>query len=158
MRITTIGVWGTALLTLFVGAASFAQSSSPVLELISVSSAKFQGNSASGVGAGFVTPSSARTGVSPDGRFVGFVSFADNLVPGDTNLSSDVFVRDRLAGTTERVSVTSRGREGNGHSGITSDRVGLSADGRFVPYDSEATNLVRGRRQCPTPKCRCATG
>ena len=48
-----------------------------------------------------MTPSSARTGVTPDGRFVGFVSFADNLVPGDTNLSSDVFVRDRLAGTTD---------------------------------------------------------
>ena len=144
MRTTTIGVWGTALVTVLVGAASFAQSSSPVLELISVSSVGVQGNAASGVGAGFVTPSSARTGVSHDGRFVGFVSFADNLVPGDTNLSSDVFVRDRLAGTTERVSVTSRGREGNGHSGITSDRVGLSADGRFVVYDSEATNLVRG--------------
>jgi uncharacterized repeat protein (TIGR01451 family) len=82
--------------------------------------------------------------VSPDGRFVGFVSFADNLVPDDTNQSSDVFVRDRLAGTTERVSVSSRGREGNFHSGITSDRVDLSADGRFVVFDSEATNLVRG--------------
>ena len=144
MRTTTIRVWGTALLALLVGAVGFAQSSSPVLELISVSSAEVQGNNASGVGAGFVTPSSARTGVTPDGRFVGFVSFADNLVPGDTNLSSDVFVRDRLAGTTERVSVTSRGREGNGHSGITTDRVDLSDDGRFVVYDSEATNLVRG--------------
>ena len=144
MRTTTIGMWGAALFVILAGAISFAQSSSPVLELISVSSAEVQGNNASGVGAGFVTPSSARTGVSSDGRFVGFVSFADNLVPGDTNLSSDVFVRDRLAGTTERVSVTSRGREGNDHSGITSDRVGLSADGRFVVFDSEATNLVRG--------------
>ena len=144
MRTTTIRVWGTALLALLVDAAGLAQSSSPVLELISVSSAEVQGNSASGVGAGFVTPSSARTGVTPDGRFVGFVSFADNLFSGDTNLSSDVFVRDRLAGTTERVSVTSRGREGNGHSGITTDRVDLSDDGRFVVYDSEATNLVRG--------------
>ena len=144
MRITAIGVCGTAVSILLAGAAGLAQSSSPVLELISVSSAEVQGNAASGVGAGFVTPSGARTGVTPDGRFVGFVSFADNLVPGDTNLSSDVFVRDRLAGTTERVSVTSRGREGNGHSGISSERVGISADGRFVVYDSEATNLVRG--------------
>ena len=116
----------------------------PSTELISVSSVEVQGNGPSGVGAGFVTPSSARTGVTPDGRFVGFVSFADNLVPGDTNLSSDVFVRDRLAGTTERVSVTSRGREGNNHSGITTERVDLSDDGRFVVFDSEATNLVRG--------------
>ena len=98
-------VLGTALLTVLAGA-TIAQSTSPVLELISVSSDEVQGNNASGVGAGFVTPSSARTGVSPDGRFVAFVSFADNLVPGDTNLSSDVFVRDRLSGTTERVSVT----------------------------------------------------
>jgi uncharacterized repeat protein (TIGR01451 family) len=135
-------VLGTALLTVLAGA-TIAQSTSPILELISVSSDEVQGNNASGVGAGFVTPSSARTGVSPDGRFVAFVSFADNLVPGDTNLSSDVFVRDRLSGTTERVSVTSRGREGNNHSGITTDRVDISDDGRFVVFDSEATNLVR---------------
>ena len=144
MRTTTIGVWGTALSTLLVGAVGLAQSSSPILELISVTSDEVQGNGPSGVGAGFVTPSSARTGVTPDGRFVGFVSFADNLVPGDTNLSADVFVRDRLAGTTERVSVTSRDREGNNHSGITTERVDLSDDGRFVVFDSEATNLVRG--------------
>ena len=42
------------------------------------------------------------------------------------------------------MSVTSRGREGNNHSGITTERVDLSADGRFVVFDSEATNLVRG--------------
>lgn len=149
MRRTTIGVCCTAVLIPVAGAVSFAQSSA-VLELISASSAEVQGNAASGVGAGFVTPSGARTGVSSDGRFVGFVSFADNLVPGDTNLSADVFVRDRLAGTTERVSVTSRGREGNGHSGITSERVGLSADGRFVVFDSEATNLVRGDNNANT--------
>ena len=78
MRTTTIR--GTALLTLLVGGAGLAQSSSPVLELISVSSDEVQGNGPSGVGAGFVTPS-ARTGVTPDGRFVGFVSFADNPCP-----------------------------------------------------------------------------
>jgi uncharacterized repeat protein (TIGR01451 family) len=143
MTTTTVRLWCAALIALMAGAAGLAQSSSPVLELISVSSAEVQGNAASGVGAGFVTPSGARTGVTPDARFVGFVSFADNLVPGDTNMSADVFVRDRLAGTTERVSVTSRGREGNNHSGITSERVDLSDDGRFVAFDSEATNLVR---------------
>ena len=143
MTTTTVRLWCAALIALMAGAAGLAQSTSPVLELISVSSAEVQGNAASGVGAGFVTPSGARTGVTPDARFVGFVSFADNLVPGDTNLSADVFVRDRLAGTTERVSVTSRGREGNNHSGITSERVDLSDDGRFVAFDSEATNLVR---------------
>ncbi len=116
----------------------------PGNELISVSGPRSRAMAASGVGAGFVTPSSARTGVSPDGRFVGFVSFADNLVPGDTNLSSDVFVRDRLAGTTERVSVTSRGREGNGHSGLPRIAWASVTMDAFVVFDSEATNLVRG--------------
>jgi uncharacterized repeat protein (TIGR01451 family) len=125
-------------------AVGLAQSSSGTLELISVSSAEVQGDAASGVGAGFLAPSGARAGVTPDGRFVVFVSFAENLVPGDTNLSADVFVRDRLTGTTERVSVTSRGREGNDHSGITSETVAISDDGRFVAFDSEATNLARG--------------
>ena len=50
-------------------------------------------------------------------------------------LPADVFVRDRLAGTTERVSVTAKGREGNNHSGITSEKVDLSDDGRFVAFD-----------------------
>ena len=144
MRRTTIRLCGVASIAIGMAAIGVAQSSTGVLELISVSSAGEQGNNASGVGAGFVTPSGARSAVTPDGRFVVFVSFADNLVPGDTNLSADVFVRDRLAGTTERVSVTSRGREGNGHSGITSERVDISDDGRFVTFDSEATNLVRG--------------
>ena len=143
MRITIYRVLGGSLMAVVIGAVGLAQSSSNVLELISVNSAGVQGNQASGVGAGFVTPSGARTAVTPDARFVAFMSFADNLVPGDTNLSADVFVRDRLAGTTERVSVTSRGREGNGHSGISSERVDLSDDGRFVAFDSEATNLVR---------------
>ena len=70
MRTMTIGAWGTALSILVMGAVGLAQSSSPVLELISVTNAEVQGNSASGVGAGFVTPSSARTGVTPDGREV----------------------------------------------------------------------------------------
>ena len=143
MRITIYRMLGGSLMALVIGAVGLAQSSSNVLELISVNSAGVQGNQASGVGAGFVTPSGARTAVTPDARFVAFMSFADDLVPGDTNLSADVFVRDRLAGTTERVSVTSRGREGNGHSGISSERVDLSDDGRFVAFDSEATNLVR---------------
>jgi hypothetical protein len=58
--------------------------------------------------------------VSADGRFVAFVSLADNLVPGDTNVSAHIFVRDRLAGTTERVSVSSAGCQANGNSGAFS--------------------------------------
>ena len=77
---------------------------------------------------------------SADGRFVAFYSEASNLVPGDTNLADDAFVRDRLAGITIRVSVDSAGLEGNGDS---YDPV-LSADGRFVAFHSEASNLVPG--------------
>ncbi len=78
--------------------------------------------------------------VSTDGRFVAFESLASNLVPGDTNLHYDVFVRDLVAGTTERVSVDSNGVQGNGDSAYA----GISADGRFVAFASRASNLVPG--------------
>jgi uncharacterized repeat protein (TIGR01451 family) len=137
----------TLVLSLFAAAlataAAVAQSSTGVLELISVSSSGEKGNADSGT-SGFTTPSGARAAVTPDGRFVAFMSFATNLVPEDTNESADVFVRDRLTGITERVSVTSKGVQGNNHSGITSSKVGISDDGRFVAFDSEATNLARG--------------
>jgi Tol biopolymer transport system component len=76
--------------------------------------------------------------ISADGRFVAFASEADNLVPGDTNGKEDVFVRDRLSGTTERVSVSSAGEQGNGRSWDPS----INADGRFVAFSSGGTNLV----------------
>ena len=76
--------------------------------------------------------------ISADGRYVVFVSYASNLVPRDTNDSPDVFVRDRLAGTTTRVSVSSQGQQGNG----SSFRPRISADGRFVAFVSVATNLT----------------
>lgn len=76
--------------------------------------------------------------ISADGRFVAYFSTSSNLVPGDTNGVSDVFVRDRLAGHTSRVSVSSDGGQGNAQS-----RGGeISADGRFVAFHSEASNLV----------------
>ncbi|MFO0982712.1 MAG: calcium-binding protein [Planctomycetota bacterium] len=78
--------------------------------------------------------------ISADGRYVAFDSLATNLVPGDTNGLADVFVHDRLTGETTRVSVNSAGTEGN------DDSVGpaISADGRYVAFDSYATNLVPG--------------
>ncbi len=84
--------------------------------------------------------------ISADGRYVAFVSLAENLVPNDTNLSSDVFVRDREAGTTERVSVGPLGVEGDGNSGMLSGlgRADISRDGRFVAFASEASNFVLG--------------
>ena len=78
--------------------------------------------------------------VSADGRWVAFTSAASNLVAGDTNGWWDVFLRDRQAGTTERVSVTTTGAQGDNHSYQSS----VSSDGRFVAFQSRASNLVAG--------------
>jgi Tol biopolymer transport system component len=78
--------------------------------------------------------------MSPDGRFIVFGSSANNLVGADTNAASDIFVRDRRAGTTSRVSLNSNGIEGNGPS----DSPWISADGRLVSFSSNASNLVAG--------------
>jgi Tol biopolymer transport system component len=76
--------------------------------------------------------------INADGLIVAFESDADNLVAGDTNGRHDVFVRDRAAGTTERVSVASDGTQGDN----TSFGASISADGRFVAFVSDASNLV----------------
>ncbi|MFN0007752.1 MAG: TolB family protein [Planctomycetota bacterium] len=81
---------------------------------------------------------SARPSVSSDGRYVAFDSVATNLAAGDTNGVSDVFVRDRQAGTTARVSVDSLAGEADG----ASFRPSISSDGRYVAFDSVATDLV----------------
>lgn len=78
--------------------------------------------------------------ISADGRFVAFSSAASNLVGGDTNGVTDIFVRDRTTGRTRRVSVSSAGEQANGQSGSPS----ISADGRFVAFSSAASNLVGG--------------
>jgi Tol biopolymer transport system component len=78
--------------------------------------------------------------ISARGRYVAFHSRASNLVPGDTNNEVDVFVRDRVARVTRRVSVGSGGAQGNGDSNFAE----ISADGRYVVFDSEASNLVPG--------------
>ncbi len=101
-------------------------------ERVSVSSDEVEGNS-----------SSVRPAISADGRFVAFESFATNLVPGDTNGQTDVFVRDRQAGTTERVSLSSAGGQGSGSRfGCGSCEPAISDDGRFVAFTAGATNLV----------------
>ena len=78
--------------------------------------------------------------ISADGRFVAFESEATNLVSGDTNNFRDIFVHDRQTGQTTRVSVASDGTQSNQHSYNPS----ISADGRYVAFESEATNLVSG--------------
>ena len=82
----------------------------------------------------------AEADISFDGRFVAFAANAENMVPGDTNGATDVFVRDRQAGTTTRVSVATGGAQGTGASSEPS----ISADGRFVAFSSLAPNLVPG--------------
>jgi Tol biopolymer transport system component len=78
--------------------------------------------------------------LSDDGNLVAFASAATNLVASDGNGSTDVFVRDRAAGRTIRVSVSSSGGEGDADSRAPS----LSADGRFVAFESDASDLVAG--------------
>jgi len=99
-------------------------------ERVSVSSAEVQANNTSWYPA-----------VSGDGRYVAFQSFASNLVSGDTNNVEDVFVRDRQAGTTTRVSRATSGTQGNNASG---GWLSISGDGRYVAFTSDATNLVAG--------------
>ncbi|GGL20320.1 hypothetical protein Sme01_73370 [Sphaerisporangium melleum] len=77
---------------------------------------------------------------SADGRFAVFNSDATNLVPGDTNGGTDVFVRDRQARTTERVSLGRGGAQASGSSREQS----ISADGRYVAFESGAADLVDG--------------
>jgi Tol biopolymer transport system component len=83
---------------------------------------------------------SSQPAISPDARFVAFQSFADNLVPGDTNFTSDVFLLDRQAGTTVRVSVSSAGQQADNASGSPA----ITPDGRFVAFESSASTLVPG--------------
>jgi Tol biopolymer transport system component len=101
-----------------------------ITELVSVDSNGAQANANCG----------ADSAISADGRYVAFYSAATNLVSGDTNGFSDVFVRDRVAGTTECVSVDATGATGD------QDSVGaaISADGRYVAFSSLASNLVSG--------------
>ena len=114
-------------------------------ERVSVSSNEVQGDAMS------VDPT-----VSRNGRFVAFYSSATNLVPGDTNDRDDIFVRDRTAGTTERVSVSSDEQQSDGSSpepgvrGFNATGPDITPDGRYVAFFSSATNLVPGdTNTCP---------
>jgi len=82
--------------------------------------------------------------VSANGRYVAFASFATDLVDGDTNLMSDVFVRDMQTGTTTLVSSAGAPTDGSsGLSGLSGARE-ISDDGRYVAFTSFATNLAPG--------------
>jgi len=96
---------------------------------VSVDSAGAEGNDQS------FSPS-----ISATGRFVAFESLASNLVAGDANGTSDVFVHDLQTGLTTRVSVDSSGAEANNGSDLPS----ISGNGRFVAFASLASNLATG--------------
>jgi Tol biopolymer transport system component len=78
--------------------------------------------------------------ISADGRFVAFASVASNLVAGDTNGASDIFVHGLVSRETTRVSVDSGGAQADG----VSSRPAVSGDGRFIAFQSAASNLVAG--------------
>lgn len=120
MRLTPSLITASALL--FPGSL-FAQST----ERVSVDSNGVQGNQ-----------HSEASSLSANGRYIAFASAASNLVTGDINSASDIFFHDRVTGQTTRVSIGSSGIEGDGKS----ESPAISADGRFVAFASEATNLV----------------
>jgi hypothetical protein len=78
--------------------------------------------------------------MTPDGHYVAFASFATNLVPGDSHLFADVFVRDMVAGTTTLVSVGAAGLAGN----TTMATPQITPDGNYVAFYSSATGMVAG--------------
>ncbi|MHB8793124.1 MAG: TolB family protein [Thermoleophilia bacterium] len=104
------------------------------IRLVSTDSNGIQGN------CGSLGPS-----ISADGRFVAFVSCASNLGPDDTNGDPDIFLKDIQTGTTTRVSTDSGGNQANptlyqnGSNACT-----ISGDGRYVAFQSFASNLVSG--------------
>ncbi len=89
-------------------------------------------------------------GVSDDGRLVVFSSYSDGLVPNDANQNGDVFVRHMDTATTDLVSVGLGGNSGNSYSTLAVDislqgaLSSISADGRYVTFNSTATDLVTG--------------
>jgi Tol biopolymer transport system component len=77
---------------------------------------------------------------TPDGNKVVFMSTAANLVPGDTNVKNDLFLKDLATGVVTRLTTTSAGQQANGDS----SRFDVSPDGTKIVFDSLATNLVAG--------------
>jgi Tol biopolymer transport system component len=94
---------------------------------VSISSSRGQGNG-----------DSSAPSISSDGRYVAFLSAANNLVAGDTNARTDAFVHDRQTSETRRVSVSTAGVQGDGDA----TAVSISPDGRYVAFASSATTLV----------------
>ncbi len=92
--------------------------------------------SVAGDGTQAAAGASAASAISADGRYVAFTSTAPNLVAGDTNLVQDVFVHDRVTGSTVRASVTSTGGQASTSSSLVPGA--LSGNGELVAFDTSA--------------------
>jgi WD40-like Beta Propeller Repeat len=108
-----------------------------MIERVSVGPGGIQGNGRSTAGV-----------ISGDGRYVAFISYADNLVSGDTNGGTDVFVRDRQSGVTERVNLGPGGIQSGGQDNFG---VAISRDGRYVAFKTDAPNLSSDGTTGPRP-------
>lgn len=91
-------------------------------------------------GGGQADGASTRPSISANGQWVVFESLASTLAANDSNAVQDIFVRDRVAGTTERVSIATSGTQAN----AASYNAAISGDGRYVAFESDASNLVDG--------------
>lgn len=120
----------TAVAVAAAAVAGAALAATGVTERISVSSTGAQANGGS----------AGRTAISADGSLVAFASAATNLVPGASSGRDDVYVHSRSSGGIELVSVTPGGGEPNG----ASSNPALSADGRYVAFQTAATDLIPG--------------
>jgi Tol biopolymer transport system component len=132
-------------------------------ELVSVTGTGAPADGNSGFAGGGLS-TGGPVALTPNGRFVAFVSDASNLVPHDTNgqvgadaeSCPDVFVRDRARETTERINVSSGGEQARTQGFVScSGQPSISADGRFVAFWSDAPNLVRGDRCADPPEAAC---
>ncbi|TWF85024.1 hypothetical protein FHX78_111972 [Streptomyces capillispiralis] len=127
MRGASVAVIAGAMVALSATSAAPAPGPAPETERVTLSATGEQGDGAA-----------YGPRLSADGRFAAFGADAANLVPGDTNGATDVFVRDLRRGTVERVSVGRDGAQADGGSSA----LGISADGRYVLFRSRARNLV----------------
>ena len=121
--------WLVVSLVTFMAGAGAAPAEAWTTTRVSVGPGGIQSNGSSVVNA-----------ISADGRFVAFSSAASNLIAGDHNGEEDVFLRDLVRGETYLISTSTGGLQGND----LSENPAVSADGRFVCFDSSASNLVPG--------------
>lgn len=106
------------------------------------------GNGQGGNGNSYSSGNQGSPMVSADGNYVAFVSDASDLISGDTNANSDIFVRNIPTGTTTRVDVSSSGVQAN--AGVSpsvtpAQTIAISRTGRYVAFVSAASNLIDGQ-------------